>query len=173
MPRSVQAYLTGKDLATKQSQSGHSISSQLNRLRSQKQRLTACYQFSKFEHRSRSAHLASFSKTARYWLRENPDPLDEMTKTTTAEMFLHMLHFHVGTSCRLFMTERGYIGSGPGRAEKGDIVCILYGAKVPYVLRKRKQPEDGYVYIGEAYIQGLMDGEFMTSDREPVDFELF
>jgi heterokaryon incompatibility protein (HET) len=172
LSRSVQAYMTAKDLVAESSSPKSTFQTQFNRLKSQKQRLTACYQFWKLQHKSRREVLNSLSETYRYWLRENPDPLDEMTKTANSEMFLHMLMFEAGTACRLLLTEkRGYVGIGPGGAELGDIVCIFYGAKVPYILRKR--PEGGYVYIGEAYIHEGMDGQLMTTDRQAVEFELF
>jgi hypothetical protein len=174
LSRSVQAYMTAKDLVAESSSPKSTFHSQLDRLKSQKQRLTACYQFWKLQHRSRRALFSSVSKTFRYWLRENPDPLDEMTKTSNAEMFLHALMFEVGTSCRLFLTKkRGYVGVGQGSAQVGDVVCIFYGARVPYILRKRPEPEGGYVYIGEAYIHEGMDGQLMAADREAVEFELF
>jgi hypothetical protein len=36
---------------------------------------------------------------------------------------------------RPFRTQNGYVGLGPAHVMKGDIVCIILGAQVPYVLR--------------------------------------
>ncbi|KAF2672780.1 hypothetical protein BT63DRAFT_420989 [Microthyrium microscopicum] len=58
-----------------------------------------------------------------------------------------------------FITKRGYVGIGPPNMAAEDIICIFYGAHVPYVLRP---VEDGrYTLIGETYVYGIMDGEFM------------
>ncbi|PMD39548.1 hypothetical protein L207DRAFT_460231 [Hyaloscypha variabilis F] len=57
---------------------------------------------------------------------------------------------------RFFVTERGFLGLGPGTAEVGDLVCVIFGGKTPFILRK---VSDHYKLIGESYIHGLMDGE--------------
>jgi hypothetical protein len=36
---------------------------------------------------------------------------------------------------RPFRTQNGYVGLGPAHMMKGDIVCLILGAQVPYVLR--------------------------------------
>jgi hypothetical protein len=54
------------------------------------------------------------------------------------------------------MTERGYPALVPERARVGDIVCVLLGGDVPFVLRRG---EENYTIIGEAYIHGFMDGK--------------
>lgn len=57
---------------------------------------------------------------------------------------------------RLFVTREGYIGLALEDAEVGDCVCLVWGAEVPFVLRK----VDGqYKLIGECYCHGIMDGE--------------
>jgi hypothetical protein len=38
-------------------------------------------------------------------------------------------------SRRFFMTKKGYMGIGPNRCSNGDIVCVLLGGELPYVLR--------------------------------------
>ena len=45
----------------------------------------------------------------------------------------------------------------PDRSSTGDVVCVLPGSKVPFVLRKR--PSDAYELIGECYTLGHMCGE--------------
>jgi hypothetical protein len=72
-----------------------------------------------------------------------------------------------------FMTKRGYIGIGQASMKTTDTLCILFGARVPHVLQKRGEGKQGYILIGEAYVHGIMDGEFMSGNNETVDFELF
>ncbi|RFU23917.1 hypothetical protein B7463_g12421, partial [Scytalidium lignicola] len=48
---------------------------------------------------------------------------------------------------RFFTTTRGYIGLAPPDVQKGDIVCVLLGGEVPYVLRPTS--EECYMMIGE------------------------
>jgi len=55
-------------------------------------------------------------------------------------------------------TTRGYVGLAPEDVKEGDVICILFGGKVPYALR----PRDGhYLFLGECYVHGIMDGEAM------------
>lgn len=60
------------------------------------------------------------------------------------------------TNRRFFITREGYMGLGPRNIEPGDVVCILLGAQVPFVLRA---VDDGYMLLGECYCHGIMNGE--------------
>ena len=54
-------------------------------------------------------------------------------------------------------TSMGYLCLLPKKAEVGDKLVILKGGRVPVVLRPR---DDGSMqFIGEAYVDGIMDGE--------------
>ena len=57
---------------------------------------------------------------------------------------------------RFFVCDRGIIGMGPLTAEKGDKVCLLLGCDFPVLLR---WVDDHYILLGEAYLDGYMDGE--------------
>ncbi len=53
-------------------------------------------------------------------------------------------------------TSKGYLGLSPWGARKGDVICVLRGGDVPFVLREK---EHGYwELVGEAYLHGIMDG---------------
>lgn len=71
----------------------------------------------------------------------------------------------------MFVSESGYIGQGPRCLQTGDIICILYGGIVPFILR----PEGhNFLLVGEAYVYGIMDGEAVQNDHkwgmEPEEF---
>jgi len=61
-----------------------------------------------------------------------------------------------------FVTDKGYMGFGPGKLCEGDLVCIIFGCPHPLLLR---ETGDTYHLVGEVYIYGMMRGEMM------VDFE--
>ncbi|KAJ5062328.1 heterokaryon incompatibility protein-domain-containing protein [Bipolaris maydis] len=42
----------------------------------------------------------------------------------------------------IFVTETGYIGSGPSITRAGDDLCVLYGGKTPFVVRKMTKETD-------------------------------
>ncbi|KAH6716433.1 heterokaryon incompatibility protein-domain-containing protein, partial [Leptodontidium sp. MPI-SDFR-AT-0119] len=71
---------------------------------------------------------------------------------------------------RPLRTRNGYAGLGPIYTTKEDIVCIIFGAQVPYVLRPDGKGQ--YRLVGEAYIHGIMDGEFMEKKTVTVEFPL-
>jgi hypothetical protein len=60
--------------------------------------------------------------------------------------------------CRTwFLTSRSHVGCGPALMQVGDVVAVLFGARVPFVLR---QQQDGrYRLIGDCYVHRMMDGE--------------
>jgi len=57
---------------------------------------------------------------------------------------------------RFFVTKNGLMGVGPDGMKEGDIIGILFGGRVPYVLRP---VGDGFRFVGECYVSGLMNGE--------------
>ncbi|KAH7304739.1 heterokaryon incompatibility protein-domain-containing protein [Stachybotrys elegans] len=56
------------------------------------------------------------------------------------------------------ITQGGYYVLGPAALEAGDVVCVLFGCKVPFCLRPVGK---GYLLVGECYVHGLMNGEAM------------
>jgi len=71
---------------------------------------------------------------------------------------------------RPFLTPRGWIGLGPAAMKSGDVVAILFGCRMPFVLRP--SDEGRFMLLGDAYVHGLMDGEFMQEEREARAFHL-
>ncbi|GCB18024.1 heterokaryon incompatibility protein 6, OR allele [Aspergillus awamori] len=57
---------------------------------------------------------------------------------------------------RLMVSSKGYIGLVPPGTQEGDLICVLYGCSVPVILRKQG---DNYIFVGESYVHGIMDGE--------------
>jgi hypothetical protein len=57
---------------------------------------------------------------------------------------------------RFFVTKDGSMGIGPNTMKEGDVIVILFGGRVPYLLRV---VDTGYKFLGECYVLGLMDGE--------------
>ncbi|CEF73703.1 hypothetical protein FGSG_01556 [Fusarium graminearum PH-1] len=55
------------------------------------------------------------------------------------------------------VTSRGWFVVGPDVMEAGDVVVVLYGGKLPFLIR-RKGPGT-WMLIGECYVHGMMNGE--------------
>ncbi|GKT80351.1 heterokaryon incompatibility protein [Colletotrichum tofieldiae] len=71
----------------------------------------------------------------------------------------------------LFKTAQGMLGLGHDVVKVGDAVTLIWGARTPIVLRKR--PEGGYFFQGDAYIDGLMHGEYLSTEPEEKEFVLY
>jgi hypothetical protein len=72
---------------------------------------------------------------------------------------------------RLFTTagELGQerFGLAPRQAQKGDIVCVIFGCSVPVLLRKHTlNYVDYYQLIGEVYLHDMMDGQALFGKTE-------
>ncbi|CZR44011.1 uncharacterized protein FPRO_13819 [Fusarium proliferatum ET1] len=70
---------------------------------------------------------------------------------------------------KFFITEKGYLGTGPCCLEAGDSVCILFGGDMPYIVRPNSPSSDKYLFLGNAYVHGIMDGEAITTWEEQKD----
>lgn len=66
----------------------------------------------------------------------------------------------------LFTTVGGSVGVGPPDMLKDDIICVLHGCSYCAVLRRMKKRH--YVFIGPAYVDGAMSGEYI---RQACDDE--
>ncbi|KAF2966163.1 hypothetical protein GQX73_g7402 [Xylaria multiplex] len=56
-----------------------------------------------------------------------------------------------------FITAAGRLGLGYDNIQAGDVVAIIRGAQVPYILRMQRTGK--YTLVSEAYVDGIMDGE--------------
>ena len=63
---------------------------------------------------------------------------------------------------RFFVTQKGYMGIASKDICKGDIVTILLGSDMPFILRDHGNG-DALQLISEAYVHGLMNGEIFDS----------
>lgn len=57
-------------------------------------------------------------------------------------------------SLRLMVSDNGHIGMATKKAEKGDLICVLFGYSIPVLLRQKlvqgKKPT--YALIGECFV---------------------
>ncbi|KAI1746695.1 heterokaryon incompatibility protein-domain-containing protein [Xylaria castorea] len=73
------------------------------------------------------------------------------------------------------VTEHGRFGHVPLNTQPGDRICVLLGGEVPFIVRPTGRGT--YTFIGECYIDGIMDGEtfevegFKAELLETIRFE--
>jgi hypothetical protein len=65
---------------------------------------------------------------------------------------------HRSRRANLFTTTGGYLGANLCRIQPGDEIYLLFGCRMPAVLRKQ---EGVHRLIGFVYVCGAMDGEAM------------
>lgn len=145
--------------------------------------LTAGKDWYGFPVKNAAAHNADYAKcllkNGLWWSLEgllNPDSvmrtgdtrmtfskLKELAVDGHADRFLDA----VATACQerqVFMTSSGHPGVGPGATIAGDCLCVLYGANVPFILRRQGQR---YALVGECYVYDLMHGEAVKELSRP------
>lgn len=70
---------------------------------------------------------------------------------------------------RLFVTKGKRMGVTSIYVKADDLVFLIYGTNVPFVLRKSKDKNE-YTLVGETYCHGFMDGEeIRDADGKDVD----
>ncbi|KAK7757447.1 hypothetical protein SLS62_000462 [Diatrype stigma] len=83
---------------------------------------------------------------------------------------------------RPFLTDSGYVGTGPPDLAPGDTIAVPYGSPVPVALRACEGGEGeggrggrrgrGFRVVGAVYVFGIMDGEFMKVHRKEAVLRL-
>ncbi|KAF2667369.1 hypothetical protein BT63DRAFT_426260 [Microthyrium microscopicum] len=120
-------------------------------------------------------NMREYVKSMMFWkpwtLWDYPDRPDEtyyredLTGEHARNMVLAVLAL-VGR--RLAVTDKGWLGLVPEETTGGDIIAVLGGCGFPVVLRP---VADGWRYVGECYVDGLMDGEAVEG-MERGEYEL-
>lgn len=80
--------------------------------------------------------------------------------------------FSLNYGTRMFITDnaKAVLGTGPEGLCVGDVVCVLFGGQVPFILRPN--PDGNYTLIGECYVSGIMHGEALDMGLEEREFLL-
>ena len=123
--------------------------------------------------------------------------MDSEWKDETRIQYFKLAMLVIGLTNRCFVILNNHlIGLAPEESKAGDLVCVFRGAETPFVLRPGEQKVDNsctstmndvdvdaksrltkvryerYLLIGECYIHGAMDGEFVGSENEKLWFQI-
>jgi len=102
----------------------------------------------------------------------NDTRISETRKTEGYQYLFAFLDASIGR--RFCITKRGNLGLVPSEVAKGDKICVLLGAKAPFVVRESSKAigEQRYLLVGDCYIDSIMAGEGLTmSDLKEIIFE--
>jgi len=112
-------------------------------------------------------HLGHAEVITDFMQSQKPVP-DPTPSTRTFRSYYSLMAEQVQR--RPFVTVKGFVGLAPKHVEEADVIVIFPGARFPYVLRRC---DDGtYLLIGEAYVDGIMDGELATEGSSTEEFVL-
>lgn len=100
------------------------------------------------------------------WLLLHPRPA---TDHCHAASFINELCVHL-IGMAIVKTREGFMANVPAQAKTGDTIAVIHGCKTPLVLRRREP--DGYILIGECYVQGIMYGEAMEMGFDEKEIAL-
>jgi hypothetical protein len=89
---------------------------------------------------------------------QNPDEREHLWEKHVALWYEGTLQYRT-----VAVLKEGYISLIPKLAKVDDIVCVLFGCDTPVVLRPSG---DGFEFIGESYVHGIMDGELIKEYEE-------
>lgn len=76
-----------------------------------------------------------------------------------------------------FTTQQGYMGFGPPEMKQGDLVAVLLGSRMPFILRQTPPAaaiigkSEGncnrtyYSVVGYCYLHGMMHGEAVSEKK--------
>lgn len=125
-----------------------------------------------------------------YWLKVHEQILNEGDTDSSLEVILYLATLHNDAAqgdwhrfreaaaevCHMrkfFFSSKGFFGLGPAITQVDDLVCVLFGADTPFVLRR---VGSRYKVVGECYVHGLMQGQarraWRRGELRSEEFEL-
>ena len=128
--------------------------------------LTAGLRSAAYRDLSAEQHFADFTAFAASVFGGQHGFNDSNPSESTQNSHGDPLRYHnalvrVSQGRRFYSTSKNYIGTGPEAAQTGDQIWILYGGKVPFLLRPVAGEINRYQLLGESYVHGVMFGEAM------------
>ena len=77
---------------------------------------------------------------------------------------------------RFISNTKGPVGLAPADCKEGDVICVLLGSGVPYVLRPNVAgagESSTFSFIGDCYLHGIMNSEELDMlERNDTELEL-
>lgn len=126
--------------------------------------------------RFKEIHANALTEAQTNWMRNDiltyslyGYALDEMTYNLN-----HQYASFLSISSRhrtLFKTADGRLGLADRAIRTGDLVTLIWGLDAPVILRERDN--GGFNYLGEAYVTGIMYGEYLKTQPPEKDFDLY
>lgn len=100
--------------------------------------------------------------------------LDQLVYTTQMVQNLQMRGYYITRQRTLFKTMKGMLGLGHLTIKPGDLVTLLWGLPSPIILRPQNDScSDGFTFVGDAYVDQIMHGEFLKTNPTHEVFAIY
>ncbi|KAI1852878.1 hypothetical protein JX265_012906 [Neoarthrinium moseri] len=95
--------------------------------------------------------------------------LNERVRQQSWSSKVGLMKSHWRDGRRLMVLTAGLLGLAPEGAREGDFIIILFGCSVPLVMRSHG---NDFEVIGECYVHGIMNGEYLDVEPSITEFSL-
>ncbi|KAF2674504.1 HET-domain-containing protein [Microthyrium microscopicum] len=112
------------------------------------------------------ADVSEFSSLPVRWNSEDRELLNQKNADEMVTYILRLLEWKHG--CKYFCTKNGLLGNANSSAMVGDIVVLLNGGQVPYLIRKSEMTGK-FSFVGDCYVHNYMDGQGFIEARKKAD----
>lgn len=101
-------------------------------------------------------------------------PIDEVlreyidTHEDVKSNYRQFLQSHFGSRMMgrcFFLTKTNSVGMGTGFMLPGDIIAVPLGCRTPIVIREEGGKDRRFQFVGDAYLDGYMDGQAIKNER--------
>ncbi|ETS76725.1 hypothetical protein PFICI_12112 [Pestalotiopsis fici W106-1] len=119
--------------------------------------------------------VAQYVSEGIYYFRKD-EPQSKSLKTRLAYI-MREWPMVIGTICRertLFKTAKDMLGLGHVAIKPGDHVTLVWGVDSPIILRPRngRDTSEGFRFLGDAYVDGIMQGEYLENNPPHEIFDI-
>ena len=97
------------------------------------------------------------------WCSEILDQIKDEDDGSEVRIPIEIERCGLYSSRRIMVSSQGFLCLMPPRAAADDIICIFAGGRLPFVIRPAANT--CYTLIGEAYMNGIMEGEAWDKDE--------
>lgn len=124
--------------------------------------------------RTNSDHRALFDELALVYQLITAGNTGWLASSYDIYDYIDMIDRFLRHDWTVFITEKGHLGLGRPTSQPGDVVCIFHTASTPYIIRPIVSNEETQksTLVGEVYIHGFMDGEYVPAASETRTFTL-
>ncbi|ORY03561.1 hypothetical protein BCR34DRAFT_573432 [Clohesyomyces aquaticus] len=108
-------------------------------------------------------------------MRTNDEVGGHIDANVDADVDTKLVASYVGmlqllTETKYFVSESGYLGIGSSAVVPGDLVVLIFGCGMSYLLRPDGSGK--HRLIGDAYVHGIMEGELMAQSYATQSFTI-